>query len=155
NIKTGVSVDQLIAAKVGGETPFPSLELGCESGKQAGDCDSGYGCVYTNNISWRTPEAPATKEINPAAVFRRLFGGPDRELPPDVAAARRRDRRSVLDFVLEDAKSLAGKLGSTDRRKLDDYLVSVREVEARVEKAAASASNLPPDVKPPLAPADD
>jgi hypothetical protein len=153
NIRAGVSVDQVIAAKIGAETRFPSLELGCETGKQAGDCDSGYSCVYSANVAWRTPTSPATKETNPEAAFRRLFSGPDDGLTPEQIDVRRRERASVLDAVIEDAKRLSGVLGADDRRKLDDYLTSVREVEVRVKNAAGSGP--PPGVDPPAAAPDD
>jgi Protein of unknown function (DUF1552) len=90
NIRAGMSVDQVIASKIGAETRFPSLELGCETGKQAGDCDSGYSCAYSANVSWRSPTAPATKETNPEAAFRRLFSGPDDGLTPPQIEVRRR-----------------------------------------------------------------
>jgi Protein of unknown function (DUF1552) len=153
NIRAGVSVDQVIAAKIGGDTRFPSLELGCETGKQAGDCDSGYSCVYTTNVSWRTTTAPATKETSPQQAFRRLFAGPDDGLGPKEADARRRQRASVLDAVLEDARSLSARLGASDRVKLDDYMTAVREVEARIQKSAAAAP--PPAAEPPANAQDD
>lgn len=133
DIEVGISTDQVIAAAVHGRTRFPSLELGMERGPQAGICDSGYSCAYSNNISWRTPNAPVAKETSPKAVFARLFGDPDEKL--DAAAARRRNERtrSVLDAVLADAKALDNRLGAADRRKLDQYLQSVRDLEQRLQ----------------------
>jgi hypothetical protein len=155
NIRAGVSVDQVIAAKIGSETRFPSLELGCESGKSAGDCDSGYSCAYTNNVSWRRPQTPSTRESSPEAAFRRLFGGGDRHESREAAESRSRARGSVLDAVLADAKSLEARLGAQDRRKLDDYLAAVREVEARIQMAAAGSVALPAGAKPPEHAPDD
>jgi Protein of unknown function (DUF1552) len=155
NIRAGVSVDQVIAAKIGGETRFRSLELGCEGGKQAGDCDSGYSCVYTTNVSWRTATAPATKETSPEAAFRRLFSGPDDGLTPEQAESRRARRASVLDFVLEDARRLAKALGADDRRKLDDYMTSVRELEIRIRNVSAPVPGLPAGAAAPACAADD
>ena len=103
-----------------------------ERGSQSGNCDSGYSCAYSANISWRTPTSPVAKEIDPVAVFDRLFGngrGPEESVS---SAKRKQDRLSVLDFALEDAKLLQSKLGANDRRKMDEYLYAVRDVEKRI-----------------------
>jgi len=143
DIEVGTSVDQLIAAQLGSATAFGSLELGMERGAAAGICDSGYSCAYTNSVSWRTPTTPVAKETNPKAVFARLFGDP--VAAGDEAAARRRQQqdRSVLDAVRADAKSLAGKLGSNDRQKLEQYLESVRELEQRLARVEDDAPKTP------------
>lgn len=135
DIKVGVSVDQVAANHLSGKTKFPSLEIGCDAGSQAGNCDSGYSCAYSANIAWRTESSPVAKEINPRAVFERLFG--DAHQPKeDVAKAQAtRYRKSVLDLVRDDASSLQKTLGSTDKRKLDEYLNSVRELELRITRA--------------------
>src|SRR5262249_1383214 len=73
DIRVGISVDQVAAQKVGKNTKFASLELGCEGGRQAGNCDSGYSCAYSSNLSWRTDSTPMAKEIDPQLVFERLF----------------------------------------------------------------------------------
>ena len=148
DIRVGMSADQHIAAAVGDNTKFPSLELGIERGQQAGNCDSGYSCAYSSNLSWRGESTPNAKETDPKAVFERLFGGND---PKELAAARaRREQRnkSVLDFVAEDAKQLNQTLGRGDQRKLDEYLTAVREVETRIEKARQASSA--PGPKPPI-----
>ena len=134
DVRVGASIDQVIAAAVGRATRLPSLEVGCEGGKPGGTCDNGYGCAYQTNLSWRTATCPMPKEIDPRVVFERLFG--DRTRPEsDAARARReRERRSVLDFVGEDAKHLRDGLGGADRRKLDEYLTGVREVERRLQQ---------------------
>ncbi len=132
DIKTGISVDQVAAEQIGGQTRFSSLELGCEAGQQAGSCDSGYSCAYSSNISWKTESTPVAKEVNPRLVFERLFGGGTGN-ESDLARARRdRYQKSVLDFVRDDADRLEQQLGRTDRRKLDEYLTCVRELEQRV-----------------------
>jgi hypothetical protein len=134
DVRVGPSVDQVAAAILGKATRFPSLEVGCEGGKPAGTCDNGYSCAYQTNLSWRTASTPMPKEVDPRLVFERLFG--DR-LQPDADAARarrERERRSVLDFVAEDARALRGLLSGADRRKLDEYLTAVREVEARIQR---------------------
>ncbi len=134
DIKVGMSADQVAAEQIGRQTRFASLELGCEAGQQAGSCDSGYSCAYSSNISWKTESTPVAKEVNPRLVFERLFaGGPGNE--SDQARARRdRYQKSVLDFVREDADRLERQLGRTDRRKLDEYLTSVRELEQRITR---------------------
>jgi hypothetical protein len=135
NLRVGVSVDQLAAAHVGRFTRFPSLEVGCEGGRDGGGCDHGYSCAYQTNLSWRTESTPAPKEVDPRLVFERLFG--DRFAPGGDAARERRDRerKSVLDFAADDARYMRARLGSADRRKLDEYLDGVREVERRIERS--------------------
>ncbi len=136
DLRAGVSADQAAAGVIGPATRFPSLEIGCEGGRDSGRCDHGYSCAYQVNLSWRNESSPAAKEVDPALVFDRLFGretiGGDREV-----ARRERRRRSVLDFVADDAKRLQTKLGGSDRRKLDEYLTGVREVERRIGRGAA------------------
>lgn len=146
DIQAGVSVDQLIAQRIGRETRFASLELGCEEGIQGGNCDNGYSCAYSNSISWRTPSTPNPPEIRPRAVFERLFGAADAEKDPLVRAKKERYRRSVLDSVLDDARRLQSNLGAADRRKLDEYLYAIRDIETRIEKAEKSSST--PGIQP-------
>lgn len=128
-VRAGVSVDQYAAQQIGHATLFPSLQLGCERGRDAGSCDSGYSCAYSNNISWAGARSPVSKEVNPRQVFERLF-----TRPADENAKRQFFRRSILDFVADDAKQLSSKLGQADRRKLDEYLGGVREVEQRLQR---------------------
>jgi hypothetical protein len=129
----GVSIDQHIAAAVPSSAPFASLELGMEKGPSSGVCDSGYSCAYSSNISWRTPSTPVAKETDPRAAYARLFGNPQRASDAAAEARRRRRERSILDAVLADAKALDARLGGADRRKLDDYLQAVRELERRLQ----------------------
>jgi hypothetical protein len=135
DLRAGVSVDQVAAQHLGHLTRFPSLEIGCEGGQNAGECDHGYSCAYQSNLAWRNESAPLAKQVNPRLVFDRLFGGPAESAY--AAAQDRSDRRqkSVLDFVAEDARRLTHDLGASDRRKLDEYLTSVREVEQRISRA--------------------
>jgi hypothetical protein len=132
DIHNGVSIDQVAASEIGRATRLPSLELGCEHGPAAGNCDSGYSCAYSSNISWRDESTPMAKVIDPAAAFERLFGD-----ATQAAAAKERlaRRQSILDFVLEDSRALAGRLGNADRRKLDQFQTAVREIEQRIERA--------------------
>ena len=132
DIQNGVSVDQAAAKQIGDATRFASLELGLEASAQAGNCDSGYSCAYASNMSWRGPTNPVAKEIDPAAVFDRLFGGQTETSTKRARSTREKYRKSVLDFVLEDAKELHRKLPAVDQRKLDEYLYSVRDVEKRL-----------------------
>lgn len=133
-IRAGVSVDQVAAMSIGQGTRLASLELGAEPGRQAGKCDSGYSCAYSNNISWRNEATPMAKETSPRAVFERLFGsGADREANENLQRRLRR-QRSVLDLVQEDARTLVRRVSGSDRLKLDEYLTAVREMEQRVER---------------------
>lgn len=151
DIRIGISADQHVANAIGDKTRFPSLELGIERGQQAGNCDSGYSCAYSSNLSWRGEATPNAKETDPKLVFDRLFGGND---PKELAAARaKRDlyNKSVLDFVMDDAKSLTKTLGQGDQRKLDEYLTAVREIEDRIQKVKKLNAERKPVPKPDMA----
>lgn len=140
DIKVGQSIDQAAADKIGHLTRLPSIELGVVRGRNAGSCDSGYSCAYSSNISWKTENTPAPKEINPKLAFERLFGSKDES----KNSKRRADnRRSILDLVADDASQLKKKLGQTDRRKIDEYFNSVREVEQRIARAAQQYIEIP------------
>lgn len=155
DIKAGVSADQVAAQRVGQLTRFSSLELGCEPGAQNGNCDSGYSCAYSANSSWKTESTPVAKEVNPRLVFERLFSDGSEGLSEAARAKRLNARKSVLDFVLEDATQLKGRLGSTDQRKLDEYLTTVRELEQRINRVdQASSQGLPNFAKPAGVPGD-
>ena len=131
DIQSGISADQIAAQVTGTQTCLPSLELGCEDSRIVGACDSGYSCAYQNSISWRTPTSPLPPESNPREVFERLFGVQDLSLPPEVRARKARARKSILDAVREDTRALASGLGPADRRKIDEYLFAIREIERR------------------------
>lgn len=152
DIYAGVSVDQLAAQKIGSATRLASLELGCEDGHLAGNCDSGYACAYVNSISWRTPTAPNPPEVNPRAVFERLFGNDENAGDPAARARTARFQQSILDLVADDTRRLQSGLGKTDKRKLDEYFTAVREVERQVEmmeKQIADRSVSPPSLAKP------
>lgn len=144
DIRVGQSADQHVASVIGDQTRFPSLELGIEPGRQAGNCDSGYSCAYSSNLSWRSENTPNAKETDPKLVFERLFGGNDPKELAESRAKREAYNKSVLDFITEDVKSLSGKLGQGDQRKLDEYLTSVREVEQRITRLRADADKARP-----------
>ena len=132
NIKAGISFDQILAKEFSNITRFSSLELGCERGGLAGDCDSGYSCAYSNSISWRTDSTPVAKEVDPRLVFERLFASENQNESEISKAQRLAENKSILDFIMEDAKTLNKKLGHTDRMKLDEYITGVREIERRL-----------------------
>jgi hypothetical protein len=153
DIKVGVSVDQFAASRIGEKTRLPSLEIGIERLQQVGVCDSGYACVYSSTLSWRSPTTPMPIEVDPRQVFDRLFSSrpndPERE-------QRNRLRSSVLDLVMEDARGLKNRLGGADQRKLDEYLSSVRELEQRIARSEKLPPVTPPAgaVKPAALPQD-
>lgn len=157
DIQCGQSADQLAASRIGHLTSLPSLELGVDKGGQAGNCDSGYSCVYTQNISWRTATSPMAKETDPRAVFQRLFQDVRQGAGAQAAGGEVMLRRSVLDLVREDAKRLRATLGGSDGPKLDEYLESIRAMEQRIEHAVKNpggAKAVPADLKEPEAPKD-
>jgi uncharacterized protein DUF1552 len=141
DFRVGVSIDQVIAEQIGQETTFPSIEVATEDfSGLVGACDPGYSCAYMNTLNWQTETTPLPMEINPRVVFERLFGiggsTGDR-------LSRMRTDRSLLDFVADDLKSLEGGLATGDRRKLDEYLGNVREIERRIQRAEQQAHALP------------
>jgi hypothetical protein len=135
NIRAGISVDQAAAQRIGSGTRFPSLEIGCEGGRQAGNCDSGYSCAYSSNLSWRSENTPNPKETNPRFLFSRLFSNRVPGEADRARAQREQLNQSVLDFVREDANRLRSRLGAADLRRMDEYLTSIREIERRVQQA--------------------
>ncbi len=143
DIRAGMSVDQVAAQKLGRATRLPSLELSCDKGVEAGSCDSGYACAYQFHISWRAESVPNAVENDPRQVFERLFGGGTPGETAESRLRRERDRQSILDYVREDAKKLQKNLGATDRRKLDEYLAAVRDLELRLDSQHTAAANIP------------
>jgi hypothetical protein len=132
-LRLGISVDQIAARAVGHLTRIDSLQLGTEAGRFYGSCDTGYACAYQYNLSWASETLPLPPEPNPRAVFERLFGTGGKE-GEAAAKARLERRKSVLDFVREDAKALARGLGRTDRQKVEEYLSGVRRIEEQILK---------------------
>ncbi len=149
DIRVGISVDQLAAEKIGSRTRLPSIELGCDKGAMAGNCDSGYSCAYSSSISWKTPTMPMPKEVNPRAVFTRLFGDPNQIAEDRDRAKQALYRRSVLDLVSDDAKSLNGELGAADRRKLEEYLEAVRAIEKQIQASEREEARHLPQIEAP------
>jgi hypothetical protein len=155
DVRAGVSVDQVIAEAVGRETRLKSLELSVNGSQMAGLCDSGFSCVYSSVIAWRDADSPLPTDNDPRSVFRRIFGAdPGGQAAPGdgVGADPSRDatlRRSVLDAVLDDARRLDRTLGAADRRKLDEYLYAVRDVERRIGRAPPTVGDGPPALEIP------
>jgi hypothetical protein len=156
DIRAGISIDQVAANQIGRLTRFPSLEITSDVVRQTGDCDSGYSCAYQCNMAWSSPTTPVPPEPNPRAVFERLFGA---GAPGERRAnflLRQQQQRSVLDFVLEDARDIQQRMSNRDRLRMDEYLNSVREIERRIAAVEAANRQTPdPDIATPAGiPAD-
>ena len=155
DIKAGVSIDQIAARHFEGQTRFGSLELGCEEGIQGGNCDNGYSCAYSNSLSWRTENTPNPPEIRPRAVFERMFGAADDEKDPARRQRLGTHRRSILDMAMSEARTLSTSLGGDDRRKLDEYLYAVRDIERRIQTAERDSHERVPVDAPAASVPDD
>ncbi|MEM8668913.1 MAG: DUF1552 domain-containing protein [Planctomycetota bacterium] len=146
NIRLGVSVDQVAATQLVGKTRLPSVELGLVPSRNAGSCDSGYSCAYSSNISWRNETQPMPKEITPRMAFERMFS------QGDSVERRKRNfvRQSILDVVQHDANKLMKQVGETDKRKLDEYFTSIREIEMRIQRTEEEDRTALPDIEVPF-----
>jgi hypothetical protein len=132
DVRAGTTIDQIVAREIGRDVPFPSLELATEDFTgYVGGCTPGFSCAYMNTISWATPTRPLPMEINPRAVFERMFG---RAGTSEQRAAWTRRSRSILDSITGDAGRLKQGLGSRDRERLNSYLDDVRELERRIQQ---------------------
>jgi hypothetical protein len=155
DIYAGVSADQVAAEAIGQRTRLRSLELGLEDTRMVGLCDARYSCAYTSSISWRTPTTPLAPLTNPRLVFERLFGNVDPTLDAATAARRARYRQSILDGAVADTRRLTASVGSADRRTLDEYLTSIREVERGIRRFQQAGPGPRPGVERPAGtPAD-
>ncbi len=143
-LRAGISIDQVMAKQLGHLTRFPSLELGCENSRRSGECDSGYSCAYQYNVSWQSSATPMPAESHPRLVFERLFGTGAHGERAANSIQRMKERRSVLDFVMNETHRLRGKLDGSDKDKLDQYLTGVRDVETRIEKSERFGPNVDP-----------
>jgi hypothetical protein len=142
DIHVGVSVDQVAAQAIGNRTKFASLEIGCERGALAGNCDSGYSCAYSSSVSWRSESTPNAKEVNPRVLFERLFGTSDDIANSSANVKRRQYELSILDFVQEDAQELSRRLGNRDQQKIEEYFNSIREIELRLQNFESQSKTL-------------
>jgi hypothetical protein len=150
DVEAGTTIDQIIARKIGQETPLPSLELAIEdNSNMIGICDGTSSCVYLDSFSWSSPTTPLPVQINPRVVFERMFGEGG---TPEERAARGREDRSLIDAVVESTRKLERELGAADRARVDDYLGNLREVERRIGNLEKNAADLHLDV--PDAPTD-
>lgn len=131
DVQCGTTLDQYAARVLGKDTPLESLQVALEPNYLVGNCEGGYSCVYFNTFSWKTPTSPVPMETNPRVVFERLFGN---EATPDARMARMRKDRSILDAVADDMTRLTKGLIPADRRMVDEYVGSVRDVERRLQK---------------------
>jgi hypothetical protein len=147
DVHAGTTFDQVAAKKWASETRVPSLQIGCEDSRMVGNCDTGSSCAYTNSLSWKDPDSPLAVDVNPRSVFERLFGTLDPSLDAGTRSRRALYRRSILDLTRDNAKKLELDLGPADRRRMDEYLTSIREVEQRTE-AAEKDPLIPPIEKP-------
>ena len=147
DVHAGVTFDQLVAQHGGSEVRVSSLQIGCEDSRMVGNCDTGSSCAYTNTLSWRDADTPLAVDVNPRSVFERLFGTIDPSLPAAVRARRALYRKSILDHTSEDTRRLMVDLGPADRRKMDEYLTGIREVETKIT-AAERDPVTPPSEKP-------
>jgi hypothetical protein len=134
DVRSGTSIDQYYAQKYGQETPIPSMQLCIENVDQAGGCEYGYSCTYTDTISWSSPTQPLPMIRDPRVVFDQLFGA---GATPAEREIRRREDRSILDSITASVSSLQRELGAADRARLAGYLDDVREIERRIQKIEA------------------
>ncbi|MEO6003308.1 MAG: DUF1552 domain-containing protein [Opitutus sp.] len=149
DVRAGISIDQVMANEIGHLTRFPSLEMTCDANRRSAGCDSGYACSYVYNVSWKNPTTPMTPEANPRLMFERLFGSGSHGERALNAQRRMATRKSVLDFVVEDARRMTRSLDVNDRAKMDQYLTGVRDIERRIQKAEGFGPNVDPDVSTP------
>ncbi len=149
DIHLGVSIDQTMARQVGHLTRLPSLELTCDDTRRSSACDSDYACAYQYNISWSSATTPVTAEGNPRLAFERLFGtgAPGERTQKNLS--RQLAQKSILDFVLDDARGMQRRLAANDQAKLDQYLTGVRDIETRIQKAERFGPIKDPNVETP------
>jgi hypothetical protein len=146
DVLNGVTIDQAIARKIGGDTLLPSLQLAVEDpGANSSNCGEGYSCAYTNSISWPTPTRPLPMEINPQVVFQRLFGDGSTQ---QERAQRRRDDESILDSIADKLQRFKIDVGAADRTRIDQYVEDVREIERRLQIAARASAVAPSATMP-------
>jgi hypothetical protein len=135
DVLANTTIDQIIAKQIGQDTPFPSLEVATEDFTgYVGACSPGFNCSYMNTVAWSSPTTPLPMDINPRVVFERMFGQAGTAA---ARAARRRDDRSILDSITQEARSLQRGLGVRDRTRVGEYLDNLREIERRIERSEA------------------
>ena len=133
DFRVGRTIDQIVAAQIGQDTPLPSLELATEDFTGfVGGCSPGYACAYVNTLSWADATTPLPMEINPRVVFERMFG---RAGTTEQRMTRMRTNKSVLDSIATDLRDLERDLAARDRHRLGEYLQHIREIERRISLA--------------------
>src|SRR5262247_2860160 len=148
DVRAGMTIDQIIAQKIGRETLLPSMEFACEDpGSNSSNCGEGYSCVYTNTIAWASPTKPLPMELNPQVVFERMFGD---GASPEERTARRERNLSILDSLNPKIAGLRKEFGPTDRSRLDDYAENIREIERRLELARTASAVAPENLDVPV-----
>jgi len=135
-VRSGISVDQIAASRIGQTTRLPSLEIGSEVTNSAGSCDSGYSCLYNSTVSWRSATTPLPKLCSPSEIFNRLFG-------TNGSVFGR--QKSILDYVQGENARLRNLVSRDDQHKLDEYFDSIRDIERRIERAAKAPEGAKPD----------
>jgi hypothetical protein len=148
-VQNGISMDQIAARALEGETQLSSLELTDDANSLVGSCDVGYSCAYSNTLSWLTPTLPLMSENDPRVVFERLFGSSD-STDSRVREARLQQDRSILDSITGRVRELQRKLGPADTNKMSDYLESLRAVERQIQKAEEQSARELPEVDRPV-----
>lgn len=152
-VSVGISADQVAAQTLGSRTRLKSLQLGCEAAGNAGQCDSGYACAYSDNISWQDATTPSSKDVRPRQLFDRLFRAGAKDPAQRVNDLERHG--SILDAVRADARSLRRGLGAEDQAKLEEYLQGVRELERRLTRSEEEViTEVPDESRPPAGPRD-
>ncbi len=142
DIYDGTTIDQLIANKIGQETPVPSLQMAIEDpGANSSNCGEGYSCAYTNSISWSSPTQPLPMELNPQIVFEKLFGDVQAKSPEERAERREQDR-SILDSVSQKLAKFQKDLPASDRAKVDEWATDIREIERRLQVAKLASGTV-------------
>jgi hypothetical protein len=134
DIWAGISLDQMYAKRHGQDTPLPSMQFCIENLDQAGGCTYNYSCVYTDSISWASPNEPLPMIRDPRLAFDMLFGAGG---TPEARAERRVTRRSILDWISGEVSEIRREVGATDRARIDRYLDNVRELERRIQAVEA------------------
>ncbi len=139
DLHCGISLDQLHAQRFGEATILPSLQLCIEPTDKGGGCDYNYSCSYTDCISWASPTTPMTMIRNPRTAFDMLFGAGGTK---EERTARRKTQSSILDWVITEIAQMNRQLSSVDRRRMNSYLESVREIERRIQKIETDNTNV-------------
>jgi len=134
DVEVGTSMDQLYVQRFGQDTPIPSMQLCIENVDQSGGCAYGYACVYTDTISWASPTEPLPMVRDPRAAFEMMFGAGG---TPEERAERRRTQGSILDWIMDEMSALRRELGAPDRRRLDQYVENIRQIEQRIQRIEA------------------